>query len=516
MAQERLSMRKILEILRLKYECGLSNREIARSVGAGYGTVSDYLGRFRAAGLEWPLSAELSDGEALEAVLFVGHRCAVPGRAVPDWARVHEELRRHKHLTLALVWEEYRREHPDGYGYSRFCEIYQAWRRTIHVTMRQIHRPGEKMFVDFSGGTIPIVSQETGEVVARARLFVAVLGYSNLTYAEPAISEDLPTWIGANVRALEYFGGVPEIAVPDNLKAGVSRACRYEPDLNPTYAEFAAHYGVAVVPARARKPRDKAKAEVGVQIAQRWILAVLRHRIFHGLDEVREAVKPLLEGLNARVMRRVGRSRREVFEAEERGALRALPSTRYETAEWKRARVNSDYHVEFEKHYYSVPYRHVHADVEVRATAATVEILKGAERIGAHARSRERFKHTTLDEHMPPNHRAMGEWDPERVEARAAKVGPATAGFVKELMSRRAHPVLAVRSCMGIFRLVGVWGAGRVERACERAAAYRSYSYGSVESILRRGLEGRPVRPRRGREGALPRHENLRGPDYFH
>ncbi|MEW6582948.1 MAG: IS21 family transposase [Actinomycetota bacterium] len=515
MAQERLSMRKIREIVRLRFGAGLSHRQIARSVGVGQTTVSDYLSRFRAAGLSWPLGPDLDDEGALEALLFGGPRQRVPTRVVPDWARVHDELRDHKHVTLALVWEEYRREHPDGYGYSQFCDLYRRWTRTLDVTMRQHHRPGEKMFVDFSGGTIPVVDEVTGEV-RHAKLFVAVLGFSNYMYADAVFSEDLPTWIGQNTKAVEFFGGTPRIAVPDNLKAGVTRPCRYEPELNPAYAEWGRHYEVAVIPARVRRPRDKAKAEVGVQIAERWILAALRHRAMRSLSELREAVRGLLERINARKMKKVGMSRREIFEAKERAVLRPLPAARFEMAEWKKARVNIDYHVEFDRHYYSVPFRFARQEVEVRATAGTVEILASGKRIASHPRSGEKFRHTTVAEHMPKSHRAAGEWTPSRILAWAGKVGPETASFVKELLERRPHPEQGFRAALGVLRLSKSYEASRLERACERAASYRSYSYRSVESILKAGLDGRPPRRREDGSEQIPLHENLRGPDYYH
>lgn len=512
MARERLSVRKIREVLRLRFESGLSLRQIGRGAGVGYGTVCDYLGRFHAAGLSWPITPELEADGALEALLFRGYRSPARSRPIPDWPHVHEEMQR-KNVTIALVWEEYRRENPSGFGYSRFTDLYGAWRRTLDPCMRQMHRPGERVFLDFSGATIPIVDRTTGEI-AQAKLFVAVLGHSNFTYVEPVLSEDLGTWIGANARALEFFGGVPEIGVPDNLKAGVSRACRYEPEVNPTYAEFAEHYAMAIVPARAGKPRDKAKVEVGVQIAQRWILAALRNETFYSLDELWSAVRPLLDRLNDRVMRKVGRSRRDLFEKEERGALKALPATRFEMAEWKRARVNIDYHAEFERHYYSVPYSYLGAEVEIRATASVIEIFKGTRRIASHPRSRERNRATTVIEHMPKSHREYSEWSPSRLCAWAKKMGPSSAAVVEEIMKRRMHPVQGFRSCLGILRLSKQFGAERLERACTRAVAYNAYSYKSIETILKQGLDARPTRPEKIAV-QIPLHENIRGSGYY-
>ena len=346
MAAERLSMRKLRELFRLRFEAGLSTREIAASLNVGNGTVCDYLGRARVAKPPWPLPPELDDDAALTALLFPGEGKAAADRPEPDWARIHAELKK-KGVTKQLLWQEYLETHPGGYQYSRFCERYGRWLQSASVTMRQEHRAGDKSFVDFSGDGVQVVDAVTGEVRV-AKLFVAVMGASNLTYVEPVFSEDMATWVGCHVRAFAYFGGVTELVVPDNLKAGVTRAHRYEPDTNPTYADLAWHYGFAILPACPRRPRDKAKVEVGVLLAERWILAALRHRHFTSLSEVSEVVKPLLEKLNERPMRKLGKSRRELFEDVERAAFRPLPSRPYELAFWKKARVNIDYHVELE------------------------------------------------------------------------------------------------------------------------------------------------------------------------
>ena len=504
-------MRKLREILRLHLEMGLTGRAIARSCGLSPSTVSEYLGRIKLARLSWPLPAELDDDAALTQLLFPDEHKPKLNRPEPDFARIHEELRR-KHVTKQLLWQEYREQHPDGYQYSQFCEHYARWCSQMSVTMRQTHRAGEKGFVDFSGDGLELVVPETGER-QKVKLFLFVLGASSYTYVEPVLGEDLATWVGCHSRALEYFGGVPQVVVPDNLKAAVQRPDRYEPELNPTYAELARHYGFAVVPARVRKPRDKAKVEAAVLLAERWILAVLRHQRFSTLQQVREAVRPLLEKLNERPMRKLGKSRRQLFEELDRPVLKPLPAERYELAWWKKARVNIDYHIELDEHLYSVPYQLVGKQVDVRATTACVEVFLAGRRVASHPRA-SGAQPTTLPEHMPSSHRAHAQWTPSRILEWAAKVGPSTAALAEELMHRRKHPEQGFRACLGIIRLQEKYGPERLERACARALRHRACSYGSVAAILRNKLEA--VEPVAEERAALPVHENIRGPDYYH
>lgn len=379
--------------------------------------------------------------------------------------------------------------------------------------MRQEHRVGEKAFVDFSGDGVDIIDPKTGEVL-RAKLFVAVLGGSSLTYVEPVLDESLPTWIGCHVRAFEYFGGVPEIVVPDNLKSGVKSPDRYEPELNPTYADWAQHYGCAVIPARVRRPRDKAKVEAAVLLAERWILAVLRHRKFHSLNDLHEAVVPLVERLNARPMRHLKKSRRELFEQVEKAALRPLPERRYEFAEWKQARVNVDYHIVFDDHFYSVPYTLAHQEVWVRATANCVEILHRGNRVASHVRSAAKHRHTTQPEHMPKSHRAHLEWTPSRITNWAATIGPCAAKMTEQILASHPHPEQGFRSCLGIIRLGKEYSNERLERACEWALRHRAISYRSIAAILKNNrdrLDGVDAP-----QASLPQHGNVRGPGYYH
>jgi transposase len=426
---------------------------------------------------------------------------------------VHRELQTHKHVTLQLLWEEYRQAGPNGYRYSRFCELYHRWRSKQDVVLRQQHRAGEKVFLDWAGDTVPVYGRQTGEA-RPASIFVAVLGASSYTFAEPRWTQTLPDWIGAHIDAFEFFGGVPAIAVPDNPKTGVTKACRYEPELNRTYQEMAAYYGIAVVPARPRKPRDKAKVEAGVLLVERWILAALRKRKFFSLAELDEAIAELLERLNNRPFRKREGSRRTLFETLDQPALRPLPAERYQYGEWRTARVNIDYHIEFERHYYSVPYQLVGQAVELRASSATLEIFHRGARVASHIRSSVPHDATTVTEHRPKSHQKHLEWTPSRLIQWAASVGPATAGVCQRILDSKPHPEMGFRSCLGIFRLAKQYSTERMEAAARRALALNACSYQSLKSILERGLDSLPV------EAAPPtrppvEHDNIRGADYF-
>ncbi|HEC33594.1 MAG TPA: IS21 family transposase [Chloroflexi bacterium] len=511
MAQERLTMRKIREVLRLKWECSLSNRAIARSCSISHSTVGEYIRRAEEAGLSWPLPDEMDEDRLFE-LLFP--KPPNPGSRVipcPDWSWIHAELRK-KSVTLRLLWVEYREDHPTGYGYSQFCALYRRWAKRLNPSMRLTHKAGEKVFVDYAGQTVPIVDPETGEI-HQAQVFIGVLGASNYTYVEAQWSQELPNWIGGHVRMFAFFGGVPEIVVPDNLKAGVKNPCRYEPDLNPTYQDLAEHYGVAVIPARSGKPKDKAKAEAGVQVAERWILARLRNRTFFSLAELNHAIRDLLGPLNERTMKHLERSRRELFELLDRPALRPLPEQPYVFAAWKKARVNIDYHVEFDKHYYSVPYTLIHEEVDIRATQSTVEILFKNERVASHPRAKSPGRHTTLAEHMPTAHQKYLEWTPERLVRWAQSIGPHTAQIVQALLDSRKHPQQAYRSCLGLLRMSQRYGEDRLEAACRRALPAGIISYKGVKNILEAKLD--QVEPEEPPAVVPDSHENVRGQSYY-
>ena len=513
MPAERLSMRKIREVLRLKWDSGLSNRRIARSCAVGRPAVAEYLRRAAEAGLSWPLPADLDDA-ALERRLFPRPASLPAGlHTVPDWAQAHQELKR-KGVTLMLLWQEYQVLFPEGYQYSAFCKHYRAWWGTRNVVMRQSHRAGEKLFVDDCGPTLPVIDSSSGEIHT-AQIFVAVLGASNYTYAEATWTQALPDWIGAHVRAFAFFGGCPAWLVPDNLKAAVARAHRYEPDLNPTYQEMAAHYGVAVLPARPYKPRDKAKVEAGVLLVERWILARLRHQTFFSLAALNEAIAVLLRDLNARPFKKLPGSRQTWFETLERPALQPLPDTPYDYAEWKKARVNIDYHIEVEGHYDSVPYQLVKQTLDVRIGAQVVECLYQGKRVASHRRAHSKGRHTTVIEHMPLAHQQYAQWTPQRLVRWAQQAGGATARVVEAILASRPHPQQGFRSCLGILRLGKTYGDARLEAACQRALVLGALSYRSIESILKRGLDRTPL-PEPAPTVEPLDHPNIRGPKYYH
>ena len=508
---KRAPMRKIRDALRLRSE-GLSGRRVAQSLSLGRATVSEYFRRADVAGLTWPLPDGLSDTD-LEHRLYP-HEAGGSWRPIPhpDWAYVHRELRR-KGVTLALLWEEYRAVHPDGYGYSRYCELYTRWEGRLSSVMRQRHPAGERLFVDYAGHTVDVICPETGEV-HRAQIFVAALGASNYTYVEASWTQTLPDWIASHVRAFGFFGGVPGMIVSDNLKAGVIKACFYNPEINRTYGDMAAHYGTAVVPARPHKPKDKAKVENAVQLAERWILAKLRNQTFFGLDELNAAIRPLRDALNGKVTRHLGASRRALFETIDKPALKPLPVAPYIYAEWKQRRAGIDYHIEVDQHYYSVPHQLIKQKLWVRITARTVEVFHKGQRVAAHARTSGNRQHSTLRDHMPANHRFHSDMSPGVIRVQAARIGANVETFVDVLMRKRRHPEQAYRACLGVLKLARTYGKERLDAACERALQINAHSYSSLNSILKNGLDRVP-RTRPTDEPAIT-HPNIRGADYFH
>ena len=515
MANERLSMRKTREILRLKWELGRSHREVATSLGVGLGTVSLALERAIAAGLVWPAVEAMSETE-LDRRLYRRKELPLGDRPAPDFAYLHTELRRQS-VTLELLHHEYLERHPDGYRYSQFCERYRRWVGTQRRSMRQVHRAGEKLFVDYAGQHPRVIEPETGEV-REAELFVAVLGASSFTFAEASWTQQSHDWIASHMRAFEYLGGVPGAVVPDQLRTAVSIPCRYEAGIQRTYQELAEHYGTIILPARPAHPRDKAKVEVAVQVAERWILARLRNQSFFSLIELNGRIAELLEELNGRLMRVYGASRRELFERFDKPALKPLPDRRFVYGEWKSARVSIDYHVEVDHHYYSVPHQLVGEKLDVRLTATTVEIFQRGVRVASHARSYRRGMHTTVAEHMPAAHRAHHEWSPSRLVRWGQTVGPKTAALVEAILSDRPHPEQGYRSCLGILRLERRYGRERLEAACARALGAGARSYRHVDSILKHGLDRQPSQEPSvaGEPRQLLLHENVRGGRYYH
>lgn len=511
MSREGLSMRKVREILRLRLGVGLSTRQVAQSCKLSTSTVSEYEKRFREAGLTWPLPEDMDDVQ-LERIVRARQENFKHNRPLPDAGYLLSEMKR-PHVTLHLLWLEYRESQPDGYGYTQFCHHYNQAKSKADVVLRQEHRAGEKLFTDYAGDTLKLTNSKTGEITP-VYIFVATLGASNYTFAEGVTSLELASWIASHVRAFEFFGGVPEIVVPDNTKCAVTRPDRYEPDLNPSFAEMAAHYGTAIIPARVRKPRDKAKVESGVLVVERWILAALRNRTFFSLAEINEAIGELLGRLNTRKFKSVNTTREQLFETLDAPALAPLPATRYTFAEWRSAKVNIDYHISVAKHLYSVPYQLIGEQLDIRMTSTTVEVFYKHRRVASHIRSCREGGVTTKDSHMPDSHRRYLEWTPSRIINWAKRTGPATAALVEKIMQMKPHPEMGFRSCLGIIRLGKDFGTHRLEAACERALRARAYSYKSVKSILASGLDKTPTKEKPG-QLTLGQHANIRGADYY-
>ena len=514
MATEKLSMRKIKEVLRLHYDEGESNREIARRIQISPGSVSHYLSRAKSSGLAWPLPDDWTE-DKLYAALFpsANTESIYP---LPDFAKIHKELKR-KGVTLLLLWHEYNSQHPDGYSYSRYCELYQAFAGKLKPGMRIRHRAGEKLFVDYSGLTIPWIDKLTGEV-NQAQIFVAVLGASNYTFIEASPDQTLQSWVKSHINAFRFFGGTTVCLVPDNLKSGITKAHLYDPDVNRTYQDLADHYSVAVVPARVRAPKDKAKVEVGVQGIQRWILAPLRDVTFFSVQDINEALCPLLKAYNERPLSELEGSRLTQYLEVDKPALKPLPASPYVYAEWKKAKAGIDYHIAVDKHYYSVPHHLLKEQIDVRITATTVECFYRGDRVAIHHRALK-GGHTTLHAHMPLAHQEYAEWTPERLIGWANKIGSNTGLLIKTLTEQYKIPEQAYRSCLGILRMGKRYGNDRLEQAAIRALHSGAIRYKSIESILKSGLdkvslpmpEACALTPE-----PTPPHDNIRGSKYYH
>jgi transposase len=507
-------MRKIKDVLRLRFQMNLGQDQIARSCSISQATVHRYLERADSAGLTWPLPED-HDDRRLNELLFPTRPDYPPSVPRPglDFAEVHRQLQANRFVTLQLLWEEYREKQSGAYGYSRFCELYQRWNRNRNVTLRQDHRAGEKLFVDWAGPTVPIYDSRTGETEP-ASLFVAVLGASTYTFAYAARGQHLANWIDCHVRAFGFMGGTTKLIVPDNPRTGVDRACRYEPDLNRTYYEMAEYYGTAIMPARPYKPRDKAKVENAVLLVERWILAALRHHRFVSLTELNDAIAVLLERINNRPFRKREGTRASLFATIDHPMLQPLPAQPYITADWKTVRASIDYHVEVDRHFYSVPYQLAGQQMEARFTSHTVEIFEGGKRVASHMRSLAPYLHTTTKEHMPKSHQAHLEWTPSRLIHWAETVGEATAMVISTVLATKRHPEIGYRACLGIMRLGKTYSNERLEAASKRALELGACSYQSLKSILKRSLDRQaalPLEPER----PGPRHENIRGAQYF-
>ena len=508
-AKRELTMRQIRQMLRLAHD-GVSIRAIGQTLGAARSTIQDGLQRSKAIGLTWPLPADLTDA-ALEERLYAraGQPPGFRRRPEPDWAALACELKR-PGVNLMVLWEEYREVRPDGYGYSRFCDLFREFERRLSPTMRQHHVAGDKVFVDYSGKKLGIVNRDTGEV-RDAELFVAVLGASSYTFAEACWSQALPDWIGNHVRLFRFFGGVPRLVVCDNLKSGVNKASFYDPELNRSYGVMASHYGVGVLPARPYKARDKAKVEAGVRLAQTYILGRLRKLTFFSLTEANAAIVEALERLNTHVMRRLGVSRKHLFDTLERRALAPLPAEDFQFAEWRLARVSIDYHVEFDGFFYSVPHGLIRKQVDIRATARTIEIFYLGQRVGAHQRRYGGQRHGTDPDHMPSSHRRYADWTPDRFRRWGRSIGPQTEGLVIAILANKPHPEQGFRSCLGVLRLFKDINPDRAEAISERAIAIGALSYKAIAPLL----HSKPTSKSSAEEAVIV-HANLRGPGYFH
>ncbi len=510
MANKRLSMRRIKEVLRLHFEQKRSRRLIAQALGTSPTTVGDYITRAQAAGLSYPLPENLDDDE-LERLLFPPPPPVTAQRAEPDWPTVYAAMRT-KGMTLTLAWQEYKSVHPEGYQLSWFCEAYRHYAGKLGFTLRQFH-PAGRCFVDYSGTTVSVINASTGEV-RQAQIFVACMGASNYTYVEATWSQQLSDWVRSHIRLLEFLGGVPELLIPDNLKSGVKKASFYDPQINPTFREFAAHYQFTVLPARPHKPRDKAKVENSVLIAQRWILARLRNRRFFSLAELNVAIAELVKDMNTRPFKKLPGNRQSMFDNVDRPALKELPEQAYEYAQWGPARVHIDCHIEVDGHYYSVPYRWLREQVDTRLTDNVLEVFAKGKRIASHARSYASGRHSTTVEHLPPKHQQYLGWSPERLASWAESIGPSVRLVVERLLAGREHSQQAYRTCLGVIALGKTYGDDRLEAACHRALHVNAVAYRSVESMLKTGMDKKPLilAPT---QTTLPLHENVRGSNYF-
>ena len=510
MPRTRTVMRRIREVLRLKFQLGLNDTQVASGAGVPRTTVQDYLQRIAACGMTHGELLVLDD-VALEQRLFPPREPRDTTRPLPDWESIERELRG-RGVTLQLLWLEYLAGNRGGYQYTQFLRHFRAWQAASRPpVMRQVHRAGETLEVDYAGMSLGVLDMGTPR---QAQIFVACLPCSQLIYAEASWTQSHTDWLGAHVRALAFIGGLPEKLVPDNLKSGVTDPSYYDPVLNRSYHELARHYGIAIVPARVRRPRDKAAAEGAVNQVERWVLAPLRHRRFFSLDEANEAIMERLEFVNNRPFSppREG-SRRSLFEAIERMALKPLPAEPFVIGQWLTARVNIDYHIAVDWHFYSVPYRLVHTKVDVFLTATAVSVFAGGERVASHVRSSLRAKHTTLPEHMPPAHQAMTQRTPDRMRQDAAAFGVAVGAYVERLLSARDHPEQGIRACLGVLRLAKAYGPARLELACERALAAGALSSRYVEQLLRAD-QRQPFLDQHPDEG-LGVHRNVRGSSYY-
>lgn len=513
MPVKEVSVSKVKDIIRLTFESKLSQRQIANCLDLSRGVVHKYQHLSKSTGLDWATLKGMDDSALHRLIHQASQKEKPASRYVePDCPKLHQELKK-KGLTLQLLWEEYKEVYIEkSYSYPHFCRYYRDWLSTQKPSMRQVHVAGEKLFLDYCGPTVDIIDSSTGQVRS-AQIFVCVLGASNYTYIEATWDQTLPNWIASNVRALEFFGGAPALFVPDNLKSAVTKAARYEPDINVTYADFARHYHAAVLPARPYKPKDKAKVECGVLVVERWVLARLRHLTFFGLAELNAAIIGLRTELNEKPFKKMPGSRKSQFEAIDKPALQALPERPYEYAEFKKARVQLNYHVQVKKHYYSVPFSYLKKEIDVRVTASTIECFFQGERIASHVHNYdEGYHYTTCKEHMPQNHRSYAEWTPDRFLNWAQTIGLATKEIILCILTSKKAPIQqSYLTCMGLLQLSKKYDKDRLEAACQRSLQMGVATRANVALILKNGLEKTEI-PEEKRPISILQHENIRGP----
>jgi len=510
-----ISMRKLKSILQLKYGAKLPHRKIAVSLSISPSVVSTYAARAAQLGIEcWPLPDDWDDVRLAREFLGTRVKCKA-SRAVPDWGQLHQELKG-KGVTIELLWQEYAERHPNNhFSYNHFCRLYREFKPKFSLSMRQLHKAGEKLFVDYAGQTVPIVDPDTGET-HKAQIFVAVMGASNYTFAEATWSQKMEDWCMSHKRAFEFMGGVPELVIPDNLKSGVAKACCYEPDLNPTYHQMASHFGVAIMPARVRKPKDKAKAEGGVLLVTRWILACLRREVFYTLAQLNQRISALLVRLNQKVFQKIPGSRASQFEALDRAALKSLPRSPYIFMQIKTVKVHLDYHVEIERNYYSVPYALVKKSLQAHFSEGTVRLYHEGQCVAHHVRLFTPGKQSTDKEHMPAHHRAYMDWDPGKFKQRAQNAGPHVLDWVNQKLASKTHPEQAYRSCAGLLSLVKTYNNERLNAACERGLKTGASTFKSIKAILKNNLDQQPTELQLDLLEQLTTHANLRQPHEFH
>lgn len=515
MPAEPISMRKLKEILRLKYEAKLSNRKIGVSLSISPGTVSTYINRAKLIGIEgWPLPTQWDDVKLNKHFLQtkIQPRTAIP---LPNWLVFHSQLKT-KGVTKQLLWQEYVERNADNhYSYPQMCRIFKEWLSRQQPSMRQTHQYGEKLFIDYCGPTIPIVNPETGECRG-AQVFVAVMGGSNYTFAEASTSQQLEDWVMSHVRAFQFFGAVPDIIVPDNLRSATTRACKFDPDLNPTYQQLAAHYNVAIIPARPLRPKDKAKAENGVLIVERWIMAVLRHETFYTLTHLNQRISELLMRLNNKAFQKLPGNRTSEYHAHELPAMRPLPLLAYQYTYIKKVKVNVDYHIEVKKHYYSVPYGLLKRQIEAHVSEKMVKLYYQNQCVAQHVRSERMGGYSTQVEHMPQAHQEYALWSPERLKQWAGKLGEYVLQWVEYKLASKAHPQQSYKVCFGLLSLSKTYPKERLNAACQRALDTGGYRLENIKIILKKNLDKETREPEQDDMLTGLKHNNVRGQDYYH